>query len=88
MNRVAFHIVAGALIATTPVTAAVAAVRPNAAVPTASATAVAAQATAYETRRSSFAETWPIWIFAAAMIGLVAWQIIEDEDEDRPLTRA
>jgi hypothetical protein len=81
MARVVRNAVAAALISTIPVSTTVAAVRPNAAVPVAGSTAVAAQGTVYDDRRGGFAETWPIWLFAAGMAILVAIEVLDDDDD-------
>jgi hypothetical protein len=57
---------AGAIIAALPIATSSAAVRPNAAVPTASSTAVAAQ---YDNGNSAFAGAWlPIGIIVATIL--------------------
>ena len=91
MRTVIRNALVGAIIAAVPVTSTIAAVRPNAAVPTAGSTAVAAQVydTNYDNRRNAFAEGWPVLLFGAAMGVLVVIMMLEDDDnEDMSLTRA
>lgn len=68
--------VAGAIIAAVPITSSVAAVRPNAAVPTASSTAVAAQ---YD-GNSTWDGAWiPLGIIVATiLVGI--WIVSDDHD--------
>ena len=88
MRTVIRNALAGAIIAAVPVTSTIAAVRPNAAVPTAASTAVTAQVydSDYDRRDGGFGAGWPVLLFGAAMAVLVVIMMLED-DEDVSLTR-
>lgn len=74
---------AGAIIAAMPITSSVAAVRPNAAVPTAGSTAIAAQ---YEPGQSAFAGAWiPLGIIVATVV-VGIWLAAEDDDSEGDLS--
>lgn len=78
--------VAGALIAAVPMTAAVAATRPNAAVPVAGSTAVVAQDGDYDGRMGI---AWPaIAVIVAALIVGVWIALDDDDDGEGALSRA
>lgn len=68
--------VAGAVLVALPVSASVAAVRPNAAVPTASSTALAAQ---YDNGNSTWAGAWiPLGIIVATLL-VGIWIVSQDD---------
>ena len=86
MRTVIRNALLGAVLAAVPVSTTVAAVRPNAAVPTASSTAVAAQAPVYDDRRAGgFRDAWPIFLFGGAMVILVLLELLDDEEVDPPV---
>lgn len=88
MRTVLRNALAGAIIAAIPVTSTIAAVRPNAAVPTAASTAVSAQVYSdYDRDDDGIAAGWPVLLFGAAMGVLVVILMLEDDDDDRSLTR-
>ena len=72
--------VAGALIASLPVTAAVASTRPASAVPVAGSTAVAAQVydDGYNARP---AIAWPAVAVMVAALAVAIWIVIDDDDD-------
>ena len=82
MRNLIRNAVLGAVIAAVPVSTTLAAVRPGAAVPTAS-TAVAAQGPVYDTRASTARETWPIVLGLLGM-GLLVLYFVFDEDGSDP----
>lgn len=78
VSKVIRNGVAGALIAAIPVSTTVAAVRPNAAVPTAGATAVTAQG--YDDQRGG-GVAWAALAVIAATILVALWIAIDDDEE-------
>ena len=68
---------AGTLIALVPLSAATAAVRPNAAVPTAGSTAVVAQ----DADGGFAASAWPAWIIIGATILVGIWIAVDKDSE-------
>ena len=75
--KVVRNSVAGALIAAMPVSTTVAAVRPNAAVPTAGSTAVAAQAG----EEAGFGVAWAALAVIAATIIVAIWIAVDDDSD-------
>ena len=78
LSKVIRNGVAGALVAALPVTTAVAAVRPNAAVPTAGSTAVAAQG---EYGEPGMGVCWAAIAVIAVALAVAIWIIIDDAPE-------
>ena len=74
--------VAGALIAAVPISTTAAAVRPNAAVPTAGSTAVTAQ----DDYDSGFGVAWPALIVIALAIAVGIWIVLEDDKSSGDLS--
>ena len=68
---------AGALIAALPVSTTAAAVRPNAAVPTAGSTAVTAQ----DDVDDGFGVAWPALAVIALTLAVAIWIILDDDEE-------
>ena len=88
LKRILRNAVAGVLIAAVPVSTAIAATRPSAAVPVAGSTAVAAQVyDDRDDRRAGIA--WPAVAVIAAALLVAIWIIIDDDDEgEGALSRA
>ena len=78
LSRVIRNGVAGALIAAVPVSTTVAAVRPNAAVPTAGSTAVTAQG---EYGESGMGVSWAAIAVIVATLAVAIWIIVDDDPE-------
>lgn len=88
LTRILRNGAAGVLIASVPVTASIAATRPNAAVPVAGSTAVTAQVVddRYD-RRAGIA--WPALAVIAAALLVGIWIVLDDDDDgEGALTRA
>lgn len=88
LKRILRNGVAGVLIAAVPVSTAIAATRPNAAVPVAGSTAVAAQVVddRYD-RRAGIA--WPAVAVVAAALLVALWIVLDDDDDgEGALSRA
>lgn len=79
LSRIVRNSVAGALIAATPISATVGAVRPSAAVPTAGSTAVTAQA-GYEDD-DGFAVPWIAVGVVAVAIAVMLWIAVDDDGD-------
>ena len=77
LSRIVRNSVAGALIAAIPISTTVAAVRPNAAVPTAGSTAVTAQAGYQED--TGFAVPWLAVGVVAVAIAVMLWIAVDDD---------
>lgn len=77
VSKVIRNSVAGALIAAMPVTTTVAAVRPNAAVPTAGATAVTAQVG----EEAGFGVAWAALAVVALTIIVAIWIAVDDDPD-------
>lgn len=78
VSKVIRNSVAGVLIAAMPVATTVAAVRPNAAVPTAGSTAVTAQ---YQDDDGGFGVAWAALAVIALTIIVAIWIAVDDDDE-------
>ena len=77
VSKVVRNSVAGALIAAMPVSTTVAAVRPNAAVPTAGSTAVAAQSG----DEAGYGVAWAALAVIAATIIVAIWIAVDDDSD-------